>query len=76
MPNIKPLDCRELPVLALRGLVAFPSMLLTLDVGRKKSMAALEVAMSTDRYNFLLTQTDITVENPQKKDLYKIGCIC
>ena len=76
MSNIKPLDCRELPVLALRGLVAFPSMLLTLDVGRKKSMAALEVAMSTDRYIFLITQTDITVENPQKKDLYKIGCIC
>lgn len=76
MLNDKKLDCRQLPTLALRGLVAFPSMLLTLDVGRKKSMAALALAMDTDRYIFLVTQTDITVEDPQKKDLYKIGCIC
>ncbi len=76
MSNNSKLDCRELPTLALRGLVAFPSMLLTLDVGRKKSMAALALAMDTDRYIFLVTQTDITVEDPQKKDLYKIGCIC
>ena len=64
------------PVLCLRGLVAFPGMMLTLDVGRKKSVRALTTAMDTNQTIYLVTQKDITVENPEPKDLYSIGCVC
>ena len=64
------------PVLPLRGLVAFPDMMLTLDVGRKKSVKALNSAMDSNQLIYLVTQKDITVENPEKKDLYGIGCLC
>ena len=66
----------NLPLLAIRGLVAFPGMALSLDVGRKKSILALAAAMETDRTVFLVAQKDIEVEEPQKNDLYKMGCIC
>lgn len=64
------------PALALRGLVAFPNMLLTLDVGRKKSVRALEVAMDKNLPIYLVTQKDIAVEDPNKTHLYDIGCLC
>ncbi len=65
-----------MPVLALRGLVAFPNMLLTVDIGRKKSIKAAQVAADTDRLIFLITQRDLAVENPTASDLYKVGCVC
>ncbi len=64
------------PALALRGLVAFPNMLLTLDVGRKKSIAALSYAMDKNVPIYLVTQKDITVEDPDSSQLYDIGCLC
>lgn len=64
------------PVLALRGLVAFPKMMLTLDVGRKKSVAALSTAMDKNQPVFLVAQKDITVEEPGRDDLYSIGTVC
>ncbi len=64
------------PALALRGLVAFPNMLLTLDVGRKKSVRALEIAMDKNLPIYLVTQKDIAVEEPNKTHLYDIGCLC
>lgn len=64
------------PVVALRGLVAFPDMVLTLDVGRKKSIKALQSAMDRNQPIYLVTQKDIAVENPTIDDLYKIGCLC
>ena len=64
------------PALALRGLVAFPDMLLTLDVGRKKSVKALNYAMDKNTPIYLVTQKDITVEEPTEKDLYGVGCLC
>ncbi len=63
------------PVLALRGLVAFPNMMLTFDVGRKKSIKAITAAMETNQKIYLVAQKDIAVEDPQDADLYKIGCI-
>lgn len=65
-----------MPVLAVRGLVSFPNMMLTLDVARKKSIKAVGVAADTDRYIFLVTQRDVAVEEPAVSDLYKIGCVC
>ena len=64
------------PALALRGLVAFPDMLLTLDVGRKKSVKALSFAMDKNVPIYLVTQKDIAVEDPNATHLYEMGCLC
>lgn len=64
------------PALALRGLVAFPNMLLTLDVGRKKSVNALQFAMDKNVPIYLVTQKDIAVEDPDASHLYDMGCLC
>ena len=65
-----------LPCMALRNLVAFPEMVLTVDVGRKKSIQALSRAMDTDSLIYLVTQKDVTVEEPRAEDLYDTGCVC
>ena len=64
------------PAMALRGLVAFPDMLLTLDVGRKKSVRALSYAMDKNVPIYLVTQKDIAVEDPNVTHLYDMGCLC
>ena len=64
------------PAMALRGLVAFPNMMLTLDVGRKKSVRALSIAMDKNLPIYLATQKDITVEDPNASHLYEMGCLC
>lgn len=64
-----------MPMLALRGIVVFPHMSLNFDVGRKKSVEALNMAMATDRRIFLLTQKDISNEEPNREDLYNIGVV-
>lgn len=65
----------EMPAIALRGLVIFPSMLIHFDVERPKSIAALEKAMGSNRRIFMVTQKDIEVEQPSKDDLYKVGVV-
>lgn len=64
-----------MPVLALRGLTVFPQLMLHFDVGRASSIQALEEAMGENREIFLVTQRDLTVENPAQRDLYAIGTI-
>lgn len=64
-----------LPLLALRGLVVFPEMVLHFDVGRKKSMLALNEAMSADQTIFLVTQRDLRDDEPDADALYKIGVV-
>jgi ATP-dependent Lon protease len=66
----------ELPVLAVRDVVIFPSMIIPLFVGRDLSVKAVEYALNTNRLIFLLTQRDFNVEVPQPSDLYEIGTIC
>ena len=56
-----------MPVLALRGLTVFPQLLLHFDVGRTSSIQALEEAMGENREIFLVTQRDLTVENPAQR---------
>jgi len=51
-------------------------MMLTVDVGRKKSVQALNYSMEKNIPVYLITQKDITVENPAGDDLYKLGCVC
>lgn len=64
-----------IPVLALRGLTVFPQLMLHFDVGRAASIQALEEAMGEKREIFLVTQRDLTVENPDQGDLYAIGTV-
>lgn len=64
-----------MPVLALRGLTVFPQLMLHFDVGRTSSIRALEEAMEENWEIFLVTQRDLTVENPTQSDLYAIGTI-
>lgn len=64
------------PVLPLRGLVAFPNMMLTFDVGRKMSVNALNAAMDSNQLIFLVAQKDIAVDEPKANDLYDMGCLC
>ena len=64
-----------LPLIPLRGLTLFPGMVLHFDVGRKKSIAAVEYAMSSDQMVFLSYQKDIMTENPTKSDVSKIGVV-
>ena len=64
-----------LPLIALRGLVMFPNMLLHFDAGREKSIAALNAAMSQNKEVLLVAQTDIMDDDPKIDDLYSFGCI-
>ena len=68
-------DPITMPVLALRGLVVYPKMMVHFDVGREASVKAVEEAMSTNSPVFLVAQKDIRVEEPEKKDLFSAGTI-
>lgn len=63
------------PLLPLRGLLVYPSMVLHLDVGREKSVQALEKAMVDDHLIFLTTQKDVSIDEPTEEDLFHIGTL-
>lgn len=65
----------RMPVLALRGLTVFPQTTMHFDVGREKSIRALDRAMSGDQHIFLVTQRDILVDDPSFEDLYDVGTV-
>ena len=65
-----------IPVLTLRGLVVFPGNVVTFDVGRGKSLKALEIAMEQGGRIFLTVQKAPEMEDPAMEDLYKVGTIC
>ena len=65
----------ELPVLPLRGLTLFPGMVLHFDVGRAKSVRALEKALMADQKIYLVAQVRDEVEDPELKDLQPVGVI-
>ena len=64
-----------MPLLALRGLVVFPKTVASFDVARKKSANALKAAMDGNRLLFVVTQKDFYAEEPERTDLYDIGCV-
>lgn len=64
-----------LPVLAIRGIVFFPGMMMQFDVARKKSVLASAAAMDKDRLIFLVTQVNLSENEPVGDDLYKTGVI-
>ena len=65
----------KMPVLALRGLTVFPNASMHFDVGREKSIRALDKAMSKDQRIFLVTQKDIMKDDPDFGDLYPVGTV-
>lgn len=65
----------HLPAIALRGLVVFPNNIVHFEVGRAKSIAAIEAAMRANSSVFLVAQRDTDTEEPTVKDLYAYGVI-
>ena len=64
-----------IPVVALRGLTVLPQMIISFDISRKKSIAAVEKAMVGDQKILLVTQKRTEEMNPQAGDLYQMGTI-
>ena len=71
----EPLYAGKLPILALRGLAVFPDQTVHFDVGRMKSVLALEAAMKQDQLILLIPQKDLMVDDPGYSDLYPIGTV-
>lgn len=69
------MEKRRIPLIALRGLIIFPYMVLYFDVGREKSIQALEEAMLRDQLVFLTTQKNMEVEDPGTEDFYHVGTV-
>ena len=63
------------PLLPLRDIVIFPSMVVPLFVGRDKSIKALQEVMKTDKSIVLITQKNSEIDDPNEKDLYQYGCL-
>lgn len=72
---IKEKDKHKYPAIPLRNTTVFPGMVVHFDVSRKKSVKAVETAMSTDQYIYLVTQLDSQVNEPELRDLYSVGTI-
>lgn len=71
-------DKREaavLPLLALRGVAVFPGMILHFDVGRRKSVIALNEAMKDNQQIYLVAQRDMREEEPSRENLYDVGTV-
>ena len=65
----------SLPLLALRGREVFPGMLLHFDVGRQKSIQALNASMGADQIIYLVTQRDVAQDDPSVEGLYTVGVV-
>lgn len=66
---------KRIPVVPLRGIVAYPKLTLAFDAGRTGTLAALDKALNSDRKVLLLAQKDLEVDNPMAADLYRVGTI-
>ena len=66
---------QQKPLLPLRDIVIFPSMVVPLFVGREKSIKALQEVMKSDKSIVLITQKNSEVDDPKGKDLYQYGCL-
>ncbi|WP_138496256.1 endopeptidase La [Paenibacillus pinistramenti] len=66
---------RRFPLLPLRGILVYPSMVLHLDVGREKSVKALDKAMVEDNLILLCSQSEVNIEEPTQEDIFRIGTV-
>ena len=69
--NITDAEYVDLPMIPLRGLSVFPNMVLHFDIGREKSINALEKAMVNNQYIFLSSQMDENTDLPTPEDFYR-----
>lgn len=70
------IENKVLPLIPIRGIGIFPNMVIHFDVGREKSVNALEEAMLEDSDIFLTVQKEPQIDTPTKDDFYEIGVIC
>lgn len=68
-------ETMRLPLLALRGLIVFPGMIINLDVGRDRSIKAVETAMGNNETVLLVTQKAAEEADPTAQDLYGFGVV-
>jgi ATP-dependent Lon protease len=67
---------RRLPLLPLKGgLFVYPNMVMRLDIGREKSVRALDKAMLDDQMILMCTQSEVDIDEPSQEDIYRIGTI-
>ena len=66
---------KVLPMIALRGVVMFPGVTETIDIGRPASLAALDYAAENNTQLFMAAQKDSQVAVPVKEDIYDVGCV-
>lgn len=74
-PDVADEGVMELPMIPLRGLTVFPNMVLHFDIGREKSINALEKAMIMNQNIFLASQKDDSTDLPTPDDFYHVGTV-
>ncbi|WP_404828970.1 endopeptidase La [Effusibacillus dendaii] len=72
---MNPSSKKNLPLLPLRGLLVYPTMVLHLDVGREKSVRALEKAMVGENLIVLASQTETNIDDPEPNDIFDMGTV-
>lgn len=70
------IENRTLPLIPIRGIGIFPNTVIHFDIGREKSINALEEAMLEDSDIFLTVQKEADVDTPKEDDFYEVGVIC
>ena len=70
------IENRTLPLIPIRGIGIFPNTVIHFDIGREKSINALEEAMLDDSDIFLTVQKEADVDTPKEDDFYEVGVIC
>lgn len=75
MTDAQNITTRQLPLLPLRGVLVFPYMVIHLDVGRERSVNAIDAAMTGEREIFLAMQKDAQTDEPELSDIYEFGTI-
>lgn len=70
------IEKRTLPLIPIRGIGIFPDTVIHFDIGREKSINALEEAMLEDSDIFLTVQKEADVDSPKEEDFYEVGVIC
>lgn len=76
MINNYNIEKRNLPLIPIRGIGIFPNTVIHFDIGREKSINALEEAMLEDSDIFLTVQKVADMETPKEEDFYEVGVIC
>lgn len=69
------LESKAIPLIPMRGTSVFPGMVIHFDIGRTKSINAIEAAMTRDQIILLSEQKDIKEENPNPEEVYEVGCV-